>query len=411
MRAPRIKKESVETTIRTEEARRVPGTQGDTLKVVQNLPGVGRSSFGSGQLVVWGSAPRDTKAYLDGVEIPALYHVGGLRATVNSDIVGSIDLSPGAYGAEYGRGLGGLVKVETRPLPGGVHGFVSADVIDAAGMVTFEPRRGLRFGVAARQSYLDRSLSAVTSKDVGDFVPIPHYRDAQAVAQMSLRRDEDLTLLWLYSDDKLRRTIDSDDPAAIRTQATHSGFWRVLLRYSRLLPDGSSLSVTPAYGQDTDETTAAFGPVPTRLDVATKRFSLRSSWRGRVANGVTLSVGADVLATRSAVSRFGSVNLPPREGDITVFGQPPGDDVNADDWTVTRLGAAPFASFEISAGRLSLAPGLRFEPLVTDGSRLTPVTGAAPPIGFRRLECRPCSARRRWGCRARPTSRSAEPTA
>ena len=42
-RAPRIKKEAVETRIRTEEARRVPGTQGDTLKVVQNLPGVGRA--------------------------------------------------------------------------------------------------------------------------------------------------------------------------------------------------------------------------------------------------------------------------------------------------------------------------------------------------------------------------------
>ena len=40
VRAPRIKKEAVETRIRTEKARRVPGTQGDTLKVVQNLPGV-----------------------------------------------------------------------------------------------------------------------------------------------------------------------------------------------------------------------------------------------------------------------------------------------------------------------------------------------------------------------------------
>ena len=35
-------------------ARRVPGTQGDVLKVVENLPGVARASIGSGQLVVWG---------------------------------------------------------------------------------------------------------------------------------------------------------------------------------------------------------------------------------------------------------------------------------------------------------------------------------------------------------------------
>src|SRR5207344_2105692 len=50
VRAARIKKESVQTVIRTEEARRVPGTQGDTLKVVQNLPGVARSAVGSGAL-------------------------------------------------------------------------------------------------------------------------------------------------------------------------------------------------------------------------------------------------------------------------------------------------------------------------------------------------------------------------
>ena len=40
-------------------------------------------------------------------------------------------------------------------------------------------------------------------------------------------------------------------------------------------------------------------------------------------------------ARTSALARVGSVNLPAREGDITVFGQPPGDDVNADDWNVT----------------------------------------------------------------------------
>ena len=120
VRAPRIKKEAVETRIRTEEARRVPGTQGDTLKVVQNLPGVARSSFGSGELIVWGAAPNETKVNVDGVEIPALYHVGGFRSTINSDLVRSINLSPGAYGADYGRGLGGLVRIDlgAAPQPG-----------------------------------------------------------------------------------------------------------------------------------------------------------------------------------------------------------------------------------------------------------------------------------------------------
>ncbi|MFT3769966.1 MAG: TonB family protein [Minicystis sp.] len=99
---PKVQKEVVSTQIVASEGRRVPGTQGDTLKVVQNLPGVARAATGSGALVVWGAAPQDTRVYVDGVRIPLLYHGGGVRATVNSDMVRSIDLIPGGYGPEYG---------------------------------------------------------------------------------------------------------------------------------------------------------------------------------------------------------------------------------------------------------------------------------------------------------------------
>ena len=79
--------ETVEQTLSGDEMRRIPGTQGDTLKAVQNLPGVARAPFGGGLLVVWGSAPDDTRIYVDGVYIPTLYHFGGLRSTVNSEMV------------------------------------------------------------------------------------------------------------------------------------------------------------------------------------------------------------------------------------------------------------------------------------------------------------------------------------
>ena len=215
MRAPRIKKEAVETRIRTEEARRVPGTQGDTLKVVQNLPGVARSSFGSGELIIWGAAPNETRVNVDGVEIPALYHVGGLRSTINSDLVRSINLSPGSYGADYGRGLGGLVRIDLGPLPKeGTHGYVAADNLDASALLSTALTPRLRLALAGRISYLDRLLPLVTSADVGDFVPIPRYDDYQARATLSLRRDEELALTFLASDDHLRRAIPSDDPSA-----------------------------------------------------------------------------------------------------------------------------------------------------------------------------------------------------
>lgn len=64
--------------------------------------------------MVWGSAPTDTRVYADGVLIPRVYHFGGLRSTINSEFVEQLTFRPGAYGADFGRGLGGVIDVTTR---------------------------------------------------------------------------------------------------------------------------------------------------------------------------------------------------------------------------------------------------------------------------------------------------------
>jgi TonB family protein len=387
VRAPRIKKEAVETRIRTEEARRVPGTQGDTLKVVQNLPGVGRSAFGSGQLIVWGSSPQETVVNVDGVEIPSLYHVGGLRSTITADLVRSIELSPGSYGAEYGRGLGGLVRIELGQLPKeGVHGYVAADVIDASAMVSAALTGNLRLAVAGRFSYLDRVLAGVTSRDVGDFVPIPRYDDYQARATLALRADEELTATFLASDDHLHRSIPSDDPQEVRTQDTDASYKRFIVRYTRLLPDGSSLLVTPSVGYDKSRDQSHFGAIPIQLDTTSWQCALRGSYRRRVAGGATLTFGIDMQARTVSARRVGSINLPAREGDVVIFGQSPGDEINADQWRVTLIDTAPYALAEINKGRLTVTPGLRFEPTLIEGDAVLPHTGSTPPLGYARFE-------------------------
>lgn len=133
---PPTRKQVVSTEVSADQGRRVAGAQGDGLRVVENLPGVARSTVGSGALVVWGASPEDTRVYVDGVRVPRLYHDGALRSVVHSELVKSVELAPGGYGALYGRGLGGLVTVALDPLEEkGFHRSIAADVLDAAGSV------------------------------------------------------------------------------------------------------------------------------------------------------------------------------------------------------------------------------------------------------------------------------------
>jgi hypothetical protein len=386
VRAPRIKKEVVETRVRTEEAKRVPGTQGDTLKVVQNLPGVGRSAFGSGALIVWGSAPQDTRVNVDGVEIPMLYHVGGMRSTINADLVRSIDLSPGSFGAEYGRGLGGLVRIELQDPGEGVHGYVASDVVDVSGMVKAAITPNLRISVSGRYGYLDKSLKAVVSKDVGDFFPIPRYDDYQARATLTLGKDEEVSATFLASDDHLRRAVPSSDPLEIKTQDTDQSYRRFIVRYTHLLPDGSSVMFAPSFGWDQNNSAWNFGGTPLLLNISTWQYGVRGSYRRRVGKHVVLSLGMDFQGRSSTTDRVGSLNLPAREGDITVFGQPPGSDLGSDHWKVNLLSAAPYAFSEISLGRLTITPGFRLEPTVIDGNLELPHSYVKPDVGYRRID-------------------------
>jgi len=62
-------------TLTMAEVRRVPGTFGDPVRVIQSLPGAARAPFGTGLLVLRGANPEDSNVYVDGVEVPLVYHL------------------------------------------------------------------------------------------------------------------------------------------------------------------------------------------------------------------------------------------------------------------------------------------------------------------------------------------------
>src|SRR5579871_6040734 len=147
-----------------EQASRLPGTGDDPAVAVQDLPGVARPAPGATGLVLWGATPTESRVFFDDIQIPALYHFGGFRSTVGADLVGRIDVTPGAYGAEYGRALAGLVRVDSLPLAAdGTHVSLDASLLDASASLRTSVGKHLRVAAAGRSSLLDETY--------GRFVP------------------------------------------------------------------------------------------------------------------------------------------------------------------------------------------------------------------------------------------------
>jgi TonB family protein len=382
--APTLTKQVVSTKVDADQARRVAGTSGDVLKIVENMPGVARATAGSGQVVVWGAAPEDTRVYVDGMHVPLLYHYGGFRSVISSDMVRSVELIPGGYGAQYGRGRGGIVKVDTRdPAMDRLHGSAAVDLLDASVAVTGPIGNKFSASIAARRSHLDSVLSAVTSKDVAAFFPIPEYYDGQACVRYQAAKNSYVELGGMLSSDKIARTVENSDPAYRKEQDMSLGFQRVYLRYETETPDAAKISVMPWLGWDRSNQTGYFGGTPTVLQVDTRDYGFRASYRGRAAPFLTAEVGIDLEAATHSARRVGSVTSPAREGDAQVFGEPPSDQVNADSWSTAEGSAAPYVEgdFALLSDTLHIVPGLRLEPQFTSVSNRVPTEGVFAPVG------------------------------
>jgi hypothetical protein len=152
------------------------------------------------------------------------------------------------------------------------------------------------------------------------------------------------------------------------------------------LPDGASVVVTPSLGWEEARTSGTFGADRVSLEQTTWQYALRTAYRRKLASLLTMTTGLDLQARQTRSLRNGSVNLPAREGDITVFGQRPGPDTATDDWQVLTLSPAAFVVTDISAGPLTITPGLRFEPTLIEGDRLLPRSDISTPVGYSRLD-------------------------
>jgi TonB family protein len=362
----------IEQTISADEIKHIAGTQGDTLKAAQNLPGVARPPFNGGLMAVWGSPPGDTRVYADGAYIPTLYHFGGVRSTVNASIVSSLTLLPGGYDVSHGRGLGGVVEMETRePRKDGIHGFVQLDLVDASGMI--EGGIGKKFSVAAgfRVSILEFSLpSFLDPRTQFD----PKYWDYQLKLHFELSSRDTLDFFFFGSDDTL--DVELVDPTGGPYHQYHQDtfFHRGLVKYAHRFNSGATLTITPSvgidqpYGLTTDVGNGNYYNTGQQVS-----YTLRAAYRARLGNVVRLDAGVDFEGAKYHLdARQNPMGLL-REGDTGDFlgytSPNPALGVLDEHLDVLANHTAPYVALTIApfAQRLLIMPQLRLETMTFSG--------------------------------------------
>lgn len=345
------------------ELRRVPGTGGDVVRVVQNMPGVARPSYVSGNLIVRGAAPEDTKVFLQGDTIPLVFHFLGGPAVVSSEMLQAVDFYPGNFSAYYGRATGGIVALRTRsPREDRFHGFTEIDLIDATAQFEGPVSDTVSFALSARRSYIDTLLPVLAPDELADQVTVsPRYYDYQG--WLTWRpNDENTFEAFLYgSDDELATVFDSDQPQGntnvqITGASFNNLFHRGQLRWA-WKPKGEPIE---------NELIASFGLNRFGLEAAENLYFFADYYQSQIREDIKIQAAENLQLQLGADLQFGNVNyrLEVPRSDQDRGG--PGPTLSSDGFVADQSTPLMQPAFYVEATyepveSLKLIPGLRLD--------------------------------------------------
>lgn len=292
IRTSRPSRETTRVTLDRREIQRIPGTSGDAFRAVQNLPGMARAPTLTGLLIVRGSAPQDTQVFLDGVDIPQLYHFGGLTSVVSSDLLERLDFYPGNFSARFGRAQGGVIDAGMRsPTRTRWGGNVNLNLIDGSALLEGPLARNVTLVVSARRSWVDLVLGAVLSGNRNVAVlAAPVYYDYQAILTWRPTARDELRAFFFGSDDSLHLLNTREGDSAPTGLAIAQHFDRLQLRWKHRFSETlqTELSVTPGYTNNGTE--AGDLRFDTEAFTVSSRFNL--GWQ--ISRHARLEAGLDV---------------------------------------------------------------------------------------------------------------------
>ena len=331
------------------EVERLPGFGGDVVKTVQALPGVARPSLSNpGAVIVRGAGNYDTRFFLDGVDIPLLFHFGGVKSTYNSLSLGSVDLYPGGYGARFGGAIGGIVELQSRPsATDRWKRVIDASLLDGSVHAEGPVGKGWGITVTGRRSFVGEiAKAALENVDDLDVAIAPYYWDA--VVRLDRRLPDggqffltgfgsgDRTEL-IFPDAKLGSPEVNEATDAIEIETV---FTRFILGWDRAFGNRTRNSLRAAAGHDRNS-----GHFFGEFDFSLRNpyYQVRDELSYQAHDRLTASLGLDLVWT------------------------PARYEVTASEWptTVQRTDFSDLGVYSTwvwrTTDRLSFTPGFRYD--------------------------------------------------
>ena len=100
--------------MRGSELIQIPSAGSDALRAIMTLPGIGVPNDFLRALHIRGSAPDDTRIYIDRTPLGYPFHFGGFFSTTHSDGIENIYVYAAGYGAEFGLDSQSVIDIRTR---------------------------------------------------------------------------------------------------------------------------------------------------------------------------------------------------------------------------------------------------------------------------------------------------------
>jgi TonB family protein len=324
VRGTRPPREVTRRTMDQRELTKAPGTNGDALRAIQNLPGIARPPGFAGLLIVRGAAPGDTQIFVDGTPVPIIFHFGGLSSVIPTEMLSRIDFYPGNFSAQYGRAIGGIIDVGLRKPKGDkIHGLAQVDLIDMRLLAEVPLGNGWSVSTAGRRSWIDTWLKPVLERVGTGVSSAPVYYDWQAMVNKDWGKDTSARVTFFGSDDRfelLLKDASASTPGATGNLFSHTGFFRVQGVFTSKIAKSTELRFVAAAGQDLID--FAFSDI--FFNLRAYPITARAEVAQRVARGATLNVGIDWLYTPYEIGARVPPPAPPGQPPAgPILAQPP----------------------------------------------------------------------------------------